>query len=286
MIAALHSNVFITGLNQLSDIEIDKVNKPYLPLVCCANEYPTHHALHLLATDVNDCWLQASGDFSVGFGIAVVTVHGIASVAIATGFGTTPLLYTVLASNVLGVMYSLSCGGLPYCCRCKRYPTVAAGFIVIVRSMLVQIGFHNHLRAVLGRWTLTPWEDNQKLLFSVVFFLAMGVVIALFKDVPDIRGDKKAKIKTYAAAWGAAYVVNLCARLVALAFSGAVVYWVTQESHYLVAAGHALAGWWLRRKLLATEVEGDDAPKSIRSSYMAIWQIFFAEYLLLILSLY
>ena len=34
MIAALHSNVFITGLNELTDIEIDKVNKPYLPLVC------------------------------------------------------------------------------------------------------------------------------------------------------------------------------------------------------------------------------------------------------------
>ena len=41
LVAALHSNVFITGLNQLSDVAIDRVNKPYLPLVCCANEYPT-----------------------------------------------------------------------------------------------------------------------------------------------------------------------------------------------------------------------------------------------------
>ena len=217
----------------------------------------------------------------MGFGVALVCIHGIASVAIAHGFGTTPLLYTVLASNALGTMYSLPC-----CCRCKRYPTVAAGFIVIVRSMLVQIGFHNHLRAVLGRWTLTSWEDNHKLLFSVVFFLAMGVVIALFKDVPDIKGDEENKIKTYATSLGPQRVVNLCARLVALAFSGAVVYWVVEESHYLCAAGHALAGWWLRRKLLATEVEGEHAAKSIRSSYMAIWKIFFAEYLLLILSLY
>lgn len=33
IVSSLHSNVFITGLNQLSDVAIDKINKPYLPLV-------------------------------------------------------------------------------------------------------------------------------------------------------------------------------------------------------------------------------------------------------------
>lgn len=33
LVSSLHSNVFITGLNQLSDVAIDKINKPYLPLV-------------------------------------------------------------------------------------------------------------------------------------------------------------------------------------------------------------------------------------------------------------
>nr|XP_029146024.1 probable homogentisate phytyltransferase 2, chloroplastic isoform X5 [Arachis hypogaea] len=39
MVAALFMNIYIVGLNQLSDIEIDKINKPYLPLaseICSA----------------------------------------------------------------------------------------------------------------------------------------------------------------------------------------------------------------------------------------------------------
>ena len=32
LIAALACNVFITGLNQITDIEIDRINKPHLPL--------------------------------------------------------------------------------------------------------------------------------------------------------------------------------------------------------------------------------------------------------------
>ena len=58
--SALLMNVCIVGLNQLYDVEIDKVNKPYLPLAsgemsmrqarpsCCVVEqssgHPTHHA--------------------------------------------------------------------------------------------------------------------------------------------------------------------------------------------------------------------------------------------------
>ena len=32
LVPSLFMNIYITGLNQLSDIEIDKINKPYLPL--------------------------------------------------------------------------------------------------------------------------------------------------------------------------------------------------------------------------------------------------------------
>lgn len=48
LIPALLMNVYIVGLNQIYDIDIDKVNKPYLPL--------------------------ASGEFSVTTGITLVTI--------------------------------------------------------------------------------------------------------------------------------------------------------------------------------------------------------------------
>ncbi|KAJ0697822.1 putative homogentisate phytyltransferase [Helianthus annuus] len=48
IVAAFFMNIYIVGLNQLSDIEIDKVNKPYLPL--------------------------ASGEYSVKTGIIIVSL--------------------------------------------------------------------------------------------------------------------------------------------------------------------------------------------------------------------
>uniref|UniRef100_A0A803LSD8 Uncharacterized protein n=1 Tax=Chenopodium quinoa TaxID=63459 RepID=A0A803LSD8_CHEQI len=53
IIAALIMNIYIVGLNKISDIEIDKVNKPYLPL--------------------------ASGEYSTGTGIFIVTSFAILS---------------------------------------------------------------------------------------------------------------------------------------------------------------------------------------------------------------
>merc|ERR1711968_332091 len=103
-------------MNELTDIDIDKVNKPYLPL--------------------------ASGEYTVSYGRALVVIQGIASVCIAKGFGTNALVITVVGSNLLGMVYSLD---LP-CFRWKKYPALAAGCIVVVRSLIVQIGFHEHIR--------------------------------------------------------------------------------------------------------------------------------------------
>jgi len=48
LVPALLMNVYIVGFNQIYDIDIDKVNKPYLPL--------------------------ASGEFSLTTGITLVTI--------------------------------------------------------------------------------------------------------------------------------------------------------------------------------------------------------------------
>ena len=57
LVAALHANVYIVGLNQMFDVDIDRINKPYLPV--------------------------ASGEFTSAFGWALVVVHGSAAVLTA-----------------------------------------------------------------------------------------------------------------------------------------------------------------------------------------------------------
>ncbi len=51
---------------------------------------------------------------------------------------------------------------------------------------MVQLGFYFHMKQALGAasYTLT-----RPLAFAVGFMLFVSIVIALFKDIPDIQGD-------------------------------------------------------------------------------------------------
>jgi homogentisate phytyltransferase / homogentisate geranylgeranyltransferase len=91
LIAAFLANISIVGLNQCCDVEIDKVNKPYLPL--------------------------ASGEWSYSTGLTWAVVTGVLALAVSWNSGSVPLLLTVCLSLLLGIAYSAD---LPWL-RWKRY---------------------------------------------------------------------------------------------------------------------------------------------------------------------
>jgi homogentisate phytyltransferase / homogentisate geranylgeranyltransferase len=109
LVAALAANVSIVGLNQCCDIDLDRVNKPYLPL--------------------------ASGEWSAHTGWLVSGLTGVLAVGIAYASASAPLLATVVGSILLGIVYSVQ---LPFM-RWKKSPLAAAACIVTVRSLLVQV---------------------------------------------------------------------------------------------------------------------------------------------------
>ncbi len=80
LLACLCGNVYIVGLNQLEDVEIDRINKPHLPL--------------------------ASGEFSRRQAIAIVALAGLLSLLIAIAEGPF-LLATIGLSLMIGTAYSL-----------------------------------------------------------------------------------------------------------------------------------------------------------------------------------
>lgn len=90
---SLLMNLYITGLNQVTDVDIDKINKPYLPI--------------------------AAGALSKTNGIRVImaslfwALYNVNTVA-------WPLRYTLLGSALLGTLYSMP----PF--RLKRFPLLAA----------------------------------------------------------------------------------------------------------------------------------------------------------------
>jgi hypothetical protein len=76
---------------------------------------------------------------------------------------------------------------------------------------MVQLGFYGHMKLALGarNAALAP---SRPLLFAVAFMLVFSAVIALFKDIPDVEGDRQARPRLPP---GAGPVVRLAERVAA-----------------------------------------------------------------------
>ena len=109
--SALLANLYIVGLNQLADVEVDRTNKPNLPL--------------------------AEGSMTTQDANTVVGVSGL--VALLSAAHSWPVLASVSASMLLGTLYSHPRT------RWRRSPVLAALCIVLVRGVIVQSGFAWHV---------------------------------------------------------------------------------------------------------------------------------------------
>ncbi|GMJ15592.1 homogentisate phytyltransferase 1, VITAMIN E 2, HOMOGENTISATE PHYTYLTRANSFERASE [Hibiscus trionum] len=248
VLAALMMNIYIVGLNQLSDIEIDKVNKPYLPL--------------------------ASGEYSTLTGILIVTSFSIMSFWLGWVVGSWPLFWALFVSFVLGTAYSIN---LPLL-RWKRFALVAAMCILAVRAVIVQLAFYLHIQThVFSR----PAVFSKPLIFATAFMSFFSVVIALFKDIPDIEGDKIFGIKSYTVRLGQERVFWTCISLLQMAYGVSILVGATSSytwSKAITVLGHSIlaAILWIRAKSVDLKSKA-----AITSCYMFIWKLFYAEYLLI-----
>jgi homogentisate phytyltransferase / homogentisate geranylgeranyltransferase len=241
--ACLGGNIYIVGLNQLYDLEIDRVNKPELPL--------------------------ASGEFTVQQGQLIVIMAGCLSVVIA-GLSGIWLFATVAISLLIGTAYSAP----PI--RLKRFPYWAAFCILTVRGVVVNIGLFLHYGNQLnGREVLNPYVWTLTL-----FILLFTVAIAIFKDVPDLEGDKQYKIKTFTLVMGKSAVFNLSRGVITVCYFGMIfagLFWLRAVNVSFFVTSHiVLLGllWW---RSLDVDLEQKSA---IADFYQFIWKLFFAEYLL------
>ena len=152
-IACLCGNIYIVGLNQVEDIEIDKINHPDLPLV--------------------------SGDFTKEQGQLIVIISGI--LALVISWVTSPsLFWMILISLVIGTAYSLP----PI--RLKRYPFWAALSIFSVRGTIVNLGLFSHFS-----WLFQKSQGISSALWVLtVFILVFSFAMKIFQDIPDLPGNK------------------------------------------------------------------------------------------------
>lgn len=248
VITSLAVNLYVVGLNQVTDVEIDRINKPSLPL--------------------------ASGEFSMRQGRLLVATAGVLAIGLAATQGPY-LLLTILLTFLVGTAYSLP----PF--HLKVRPFWAALSIAFVRGFVANLGLYQHFSQTLGVATGLTWPQALGL---ALFFFGFGLVIALYKDIPDLSGDRQFGVRTFTVRLGPAmvfqggrliltvfYLVPIIAGLAMLPDPGGLLLLI---SHLLVIA----LFWWASWSVDLSR------PAAFTRFYMFLWLLFYFEYILLSLN--
>lgn len=247
VLALLCGNGYIVGINQIYDVDIDAVNKPFLPVA--AGELSTTAA-----------WALCVGLATAGLGIT------------ATNFG--PLITKLYAFGLfLGTIYSVP----PL--RLKRSAVAAFMIIATVRGFLLNFGVYHAVRAALG----LQFQWSPPIAFITSFVTLFATVIAITKDLPDVEGDKKYGIDTFATRLGVRNISFLGSGLLLANYVGAIALAIRMPLAFNAAVmvpAHALFALLLTYQAIKLDA-GKYSQSAIAGYYRFIWNLFYAEYLIL-----
>lgn len=242
LIAALGCNVFIVGINQLEDVELDIINKPWLPL--------------------------AAGTLKRSGALAIVYTALLISLISATI--TSLFLLTIISVIIfIGIIYSMP----PF--KLKQHHLPAALSITLVRGFIVNVGIYMHYHDALNHRFNIPGH-----IWCLTFFImAFSVAIAWFKDLPDTEGDGRYHINTLPVLYSRKFALYGGTALVCVAYLYVIAWsWLIEiNNKYLLLIGHAILFviFLLNFSVVKLADKG-----SIKNFYLRFWVFFFAEYLL------
>jgi homogentisate phytyltransferase/homogentisate geranylgeranyltransferase len=196
LVSALACNLCITGLNQVIDVELDKINKPELPI--------------------------ASGELDANSAKKIVLASGIIAL-VAAALLHWLLLLLIVVILFLGIAYSLP----PI--QFKKHHLPAALSITIVRGVLVNLGMALHFSGMLDHiYSIEP------VVYPLTLFIsAFSLTIAWYKDLPDRAGDAHFGYRTFPLLYSPKIALYFGAALVTAAYAWCI-FWSYQESESLL----------------------------------------------------
>jgi len=211
----------------------------------------------------------ASGDFTLqkAYNIIFISVFISLWLAWSSGFY---LMLTVILSLLLGTGYSLP----PF--RWKRYYFWAAFCIIAVRGLIVNILLFLHFQCQLTGGEGLPGP----ILLLTSAMLVYSLIIAWFKDIPDMEGDAKFQIKTVSIRLGAEKVFrfgNILLGLTLLSLSLICYVWPLALNAKIMGTAHL--GLLMALYSVSREIDLKEHSE-VRNYYLFIWILFFAEYLI------
>ncbi len=245
LVIGVSNNVFIVGINQVADVEIDRINKPELPI--------------------------PSGRLSISQAKMIVFLCLILSLALAF-YVSIYLFIIILLSSIIGWAYSMPPLHL------KRHHLSAALAIATVRGILINVGgflVFNYI--VNGSLEMTL---NVRIL--AMFIFVFSIVIAWFKDLSDVEGDAKYNIRSLAVNYSVKPVLIGGHILLGLAYLVTILLYGNQFNSNNTESRDLFYGHLLLLVLFTVNAFSIRLTEqsSIRKFYKRFWLFFFAEYLL------
>lgn len=247
-LAFLCSNFFIVGINQVYDIEIDRINKP--DLVLASGELGLESSY----------WILASA-LMLGFAVILSTAQSFAVFAL--------WLYVL----IVGTIYSIP----PI--RLKKNSILAVIFaITTCRGIVGPFCIALQLTQAVGIDVMFPG-----LAFILLFSGLWALVISIFKDIPDTIGDEKLGIETLSIKYGIKNIFSLCCGLMftALGLSSIVLVGsgISYQKIYMHLLYRACQILWLTFQI--SQVDVSNKIGTLNSFYTRnVWGMLYCEWLL------
>ncbi|CAL0334898.1 unnamed protein product [Lupinus luteus] len=248
LVASFFMNIFHCGFNQLCDIEIDKINKPYLPL--------------------------ASGEWSYTKSATVVASSLLLCLGLAWIEGSWPLFWGFSIGAILTAVYSVN---LPLL-RWKNSAFLAAINIFTNAGVVRPLGYYLHMQTcVLKR----PISFPRPVIFCTAILSLYFLVVALSKDIPDTEGDEKFGVQSLSVSLGQKKVFSICISLLQIGYGATILAGATSPflwSKLSTGLGHGLLALALWYRAKSVDIKCKD---SFQSFYMFIWKLLSIEYFLI-----
>ncbi|RDX91212.1 Glycinol 4-dimethylallyltransferase, partial [Mucuna pruriens] len=296
----LFMGIYVAGVNQLCDLEIDKINKPYLPLASGQISFTTGVII------AASCLILVSYKFVLSimifFKMSFIHIEkeGLSFYSLLQSFwlgwtiSSWPLIWGLLLTCLIWTAYSINVPLL----RWKGHPLLATMCIFATWAIIFPISCFLHMQTIVfKRPTIFP----SSLIFVVAFMSFYSVGIALCKDIPDIEGDVIFGIYSFSARLGKKRVCSsnttsqhnwLCPPIYSLVFwicvflfemAFGVIFLVGATSSYLwikivTGLGHVVLASVLWYQAKSTNLS---SKASITSFYMFIWKLLCVEYFLM-----
>jgi len=248
VLAGVACNIFIVGLNQIIDVDLDKINKPKLPLA----------------------------DGSLTISNAYLIIWTSLTISLISAFYAGPVLgILIILICLIGIAYSVP----PI--QLKKHHLPAALAITVVRGILVNVGMFLHFSYATGQigWQVilaSPFQIfTNELWILTGFVVAFSIAIAWFKDLPDTLGDARYHFKTLALTFSPKVALFGGVFLVFSAYIFAMYRLFIADVDLLLYC-HVIAAILFIVNVIFVKL---DKPASVTRFYMNFWVFFFAEYI-------